>query len=101
MIFSNFQEIIFLFYRSEQLGLKIIEVLMTKCWFTVGLVLRYWANSKPALGQRFVHKVLLIDPFKLLELCTLALTLSSLNLPSSSSSTTSRELLSQFSTCSG
>ena len=29
------------------------------------------------------------------------LTLSSLNLPSSSSSTTSRELLSQFSTCSG
>ena len=36
-----------------------------------------------------------------LQMFGIKLTLSSLNLPLSSSSTTSRELLSQFSTCSG
>ena len=61
-----------------------------------------WPNMDPELGQCLVFSRFI--PYKTLTLSTLIttiLTLWSLNLPLSSSSATSRELLSQFSSCSG
>ena len=65
----------FFFYNNE------IFLLLKYQYSKHETMIRYWLNAGPPSA-------------------TLALTLSSLNLPLSSSSTTSRELLSQFSTCS-
>ena len=66
--------------------------------------LRRWYSIKPTLFECVMHEA----PWGLINITRSlhgpvfnSLTLSSLNLPLSSSSTTSRELLSQFSTCSG
>ena len=64
---------------------QVIDISLLLLYYTVLFLLDY--SHQFNLGQ--LLKVLY------------ALTLSSLNLPLSSSSTTSRELLSQFSACSG
>ena len=74
------------------------DSMLFQCWPTVydagSTLIQHSSQSSCLPGCSAIYKHDIIH-------CHVLLTLSSLNLPFSSSSTTSRELLSQFSTCSG
>ena len=105
-------------YRREALQRKLLYNKVILANNNVGLMLdqrrRRSADIKPTFGQRLLFGMFIFQFNLYLLFLACApyfmstpvkfdppLTLSSLNLPLSSSSTTSRELLSQFSTCCG